>query len=340
MRETMVNGLKNGGLFLGLLVLTAYIILKDNSLGEIINAVSGADVRYLLLAVMFMGLFLCCEGLNIARSLKLFSYDIGLFSALKYAAIGFFFSAITPSASGGQPMQVYYMHKDGIEVAHSTLSLLFELLSFQGVTVTLAITCYLYQHDVIDDSLGNMKYLVILGIGLNFLVMVGLIIAIFTKKTIATIVSLVVKTVGMFSAPKAERLEIVLNAQLGEYQQSAKYFKENKSIFLKTVLTSCVQLLAMHCIPYLVYRCFGLTEFSLFEVVALQAVLHVSVSALPLPGALGVTESGFMILFKKLFPSGMLSSAMILSRGISFYLFVLITGIIVAAQHVKKDRIA
>ena len=50
---------------------------------------------------------------------------------LKYAAIGFFFSAVTPAASGGQPMQIYYMSKDDIAVSSSTIALLLNLTSMQ-----------------------------------------------------------------------------------------------------------------------------------------------------------------------------------------------------------------
>jgi hypothetical protein len=33
---------------------------------------------------------------------------------MRYSFIGFFFSGITPSASGGQPAQIYYMNKDNM----------------------------------------------------------------------------------------------------------------------------------------------------------------------------------------------------------------------------------
>lgn len=330
--------LKNGGLFAGLLLLTFYLILKDNSIDSIVNAVSHADVRYMLLGVAAMCLFQSCEALNIARSLRLFGYQVGPLSALKYAVIGFFFSAVTPSSSGGQPMQVYCMHRDRIDVAHSTLALLFELLSFVTITVLLAIAGFIYQWETITASMGNMKYLLLIGIGLNAIVMVFLVVAIFTKKTIATIVSFVIKLVERFSKTKGARIEKVFGTQLAEYQRSARYFKENKVIFVKTLFTSLIQLLAMYSVPFLIYKSFGLSGYTFLETISLQAVLYVAVSALPLPGALGVSESGFMVLFKTLFPAGILGSAMVLSRGISFYLFVLISGISVAIFTVRGKR--
>ena len=41
----------------------------------------------------------------------------------KYSFVGFFFCAITPSATGGQPAQVVWMARDGIDAGLSSLVL-------------------------------------------------------------------------------------------------------------------------------------------------------------------------------------------------------------------------
>ena len=63
-----------------------------------------------------------------------------------------------------------------------------------------------------------------------------------------------------------------------------------------------------------------------------------SVGALPLPGAVGVGEGGFLAVFRMLFPSQLLGGAMLLSRGISFYLFVLLTGAALLCRWVWERR--
>lgn len=338
MNNKGVQILKNGGLFALLLGLTAYIILKDNSPAQIVEAVSRVQLPYILIGIIAMAIFLSCEALNIARCLKLFGYEVGGFRGLKYAAVGFFFSSVTPSASGGQPMQIYYMHKDKIEMSHGTLALLFELLSFETVTVTLSIVGFLYQRETITASMGNLQYLLLIGLGINVIVMLLLVMTIFSKKAISVLSKWAVGVIRAFSREKAYSVEILLEKQIAEYQRSAKYFKANKAIFAKTLATTLVQILAMYSVPFFIYKGFGLSEFSAVEAMSLQAVLYVAVSALPLPGALGVSESAFMILFRTLFPAGILSSAMVLSRGISFYLFVLITGLFVAALTLTKKK--
>lgn len=124
--------------------------------------------------------------------------------------------------------------------------------------------------------------------------------------------------------------------KVNEYKESATYFKENKSTVIKVLLTTTVQITCLHSIPFWIYKGFDLSGYSLITVTLMQAVLFISVSALPLPGAVGVSESGFMIIYKTLFPANILSSAMLISRGISFYLLILVSGLIISITYLRN----
>ena len=78
--------------------------------------------------------------------------------------------------------------------------------------------------------------------------------------------------------------------------------------------------------------------YTFFTVFSMQSILFITVSAIPLPGSVGSSESGFLTLFKTLFPANTLSSAMLLSRGISFYSFVIISGLIVLFIKVSRKN--
>ena len=75
-------------------------------------------LQYILIAVVCMCIYVTCEAINIGRTLKALDEKTSFLKNIKYALIGFFFSGITPAASGGQPMQIYYMYKDKISVAN------------------------------------------------------------------------------------------------------------------------------------------------------------------------------------------------------------------------------
>ena len=120
--------LKNGGFFILLIIITAYIVFKDNDVHDIIKAVSQADFRYIALGIGAMWIFLYCEAYNIVRALRLFGYKIKLRCGLKYALTGFFFSSVTPSASGGQPMQIFAMTRQGVDAGVAGAALVLAIL--------------------------------------------------------------------------------------------------------------------------------------------------------------------------------------------------------------------
>ena len=115
---------RGGGLFVLLAAATAWLILREYRLDEILAACSRARPAWLLAAVLMMGLFFLCEAVNLGRGLELSGSRPGKRRLLFYALTGFFFSSITPSASGGQPMQLYYMHRDGISASRGVLALM------------------------------------------------------------------------------------------------------------------------------------------------------------------------------------------------------------------------
>ena len=89
---------------------------------------------------------------------------------------------------------------------------------------------------------------------------------------------------------------------------------------------------------YWVYCSFGLNEYNIFRVISIQAVLYGTVSGIPSPGAVGVTEGGFIEIFKTVFPSSIINSAMIINRGINFYLLIIVSAIVTMINAIKKER--
>ena len=130
-----------------------------------------------------------------------------------------------------------------------------------------------------------------------------------------------------------------LEKELESYQTSAKYIKEHKILMLKTVITTVIQMIAYYSVPYWIYLAFGLTEYNIFEILTLQAVLYATVSGIPSPGAVGVSEGGFLGIFRNVFPETIISSAMLLTRGANFYLFIIISAIIVMISTFREKKI-
>ena len=234
-KKTLMNII----VFILLIVLTFVLIFKDQDVSQILNAAAGAKKRYIFIGIIAMLIYIMCEAINIGRVLKEFKQKSTFLKNIKYTLIGFFFSSITPAASGGQPMEIYYMHKDDIPVAYSTLALMMQLCSFQIVTITMGIISAVIHFDVLQSGL---IYLFILGITLNSSALALLIIGIFSKKLSRGLINFALKALKFFRVKNIEQKQEKMEKELESYQKSAVYVKQHKKLMLKTVLTTIIQL--------------------------------------------------------------------------------------------------
>ena len=246
-RKTITNLI----IFILLIILTFSIVFQGQDVSEIFNIIRNVKKEYIFIGIIAMCIYIMGETINIGRILKELGEKSSFIRNIRYTLIGFFFSAITPAASGGQPMEIYYMHKDNIKVAHSTLALLLHLCSFQIVSLTFGIISAIIHFDVLKSGL---IYLFILGIALNMSALALLIIGIFSKRLSAALVRGFVKLLKFFRIKKIEEKQEKLERELALYQESAVYVKNHKLLMVKTLITTLIQMLVYYSIPYWIFN--------------------------------------------------------------------------------------
>ena len=337
--------------FLALAGLTVRFLHREYSLASVLSSIKEADPIWLLLGVGAMALFFVCEGANIGRSLRLVGHNISRTDEIRYAMAGFFFSSITPSASGGQPMQLYFMHKDRLPLSHSSLALLTELTSFQAAAATLALAGLVCQRGSVLAAGSGMGAIagastaagpgaglaaaggilttavLAAGILISAAVLVFLLFMIFSPSAARIAISPVLWLTDKINPQNAATVRIRLLRGICEYRRASLYITKNPCAIAKIFLTSVIQLLACFSITFCVCRSLGISGLSWANITLYQAALYVAVSTLPLPGAVGVTEGGFAVIFASLIPPELMGVAIILSRFISFALPLVASGI-------------
>ena len=318
--------------------LVIYTISKEFGLNSVMEILGTINPWFLIPAVLCMLMFSLGEALNIRLGLKLSGYKTSLLSSLKYAYTGFFFSSITPSASGGQPAQIYAMHKDNIRVSHASFSLLLELIGYEVASISIAtigLIVSLVSPLKLFEGI-SIGWVLVLGFFVNFALLTGLVLIMFSKKAVKAIAFFIIKIVSVFSK-KADTKNKLLKT-FAEYRLSANRLKNNKGVLVKVILISLLQFGAYHSITYFCYRSFGLSERSLLEIMSLQGLLFTSVSCIPLPGSSGAMEGGFGLLFKKVFSEGIIGSAIVLCRLVSFALPLVLSGLfLLIAGRISKN---
>lgn len=328
--------IRNFILFILLIIITFAVLLKGEDITQILNILGSVKIQYVLIGILCMAIYISCEAINIGRSLKTLNEKSTFIQNLKYALIGFFFSAITPAASGGQPMQIYYMHKDKISVSNSTLALLLNLTSMQIITIGFALVSLCFNYQYLN---GVLIVFFIVGILLNLSALVLLLIAIISKRLSRGMVHFAEKVLKFFRVKNIDAKKEKLEKELEQYHESAVYIKQNKKIMIKILLTTLVQFFAYYSVTFWTYKALGMNEANILEITSMQSVLFATVSGIPSPGAVGVTEGAFTEIFRNIYPGAMMSSAILLNRGINFYFFVIFSGIVTIVNHIRSGYI-
>ncbi len=323
---------RNLAFFIILIGVTFYVLLKDQDFFQMWEILKSVKIQYVLIGIVCILLYVVCEAINIGRTLKSLNEKTSFLRNLKYAFIGFFFSSITPAASGGQPMQIYYMHKDKISISNSTLTLLINLSSMQIITISFALISLIFNYQYMNSVLITFF---IIGILLNLSALILLLIGILSKRATNGIINLALKVMKFFKVKNIEGKKEKLEKELSKYQDNAVYVKNNKWLIVKTIFTTLIQFTIYYSITYWTYRALGFSEHNILQIITMQSVLFATVSGIPSPGAVGVTEGAFMEIFRNVYPENMMRSAVLLNRGINFYFLVLVSCVVTIVSYLK-----
>ena len=329
--------IKNAVFFTVLIILTYYFIFKKIDRRGIQEAIKYTNIWFILIAIILAAGNIIFESINNYRTLNELGEKVTFKMAIKYGIVGFFFSAITPAATGGQPIQIVYMHKDKIKYTNATIAILLQSFTYLTMMSLLGLLGYLFNYDYISN-LGFIEYFFFIGIMVNGAIITITLLAMFSKSAAQKAINFVYKIIKAINKNKAALFKDKLEIQLKEYHESAAIIINNRKLMIKTFLTSALQLISYHSIGYFVYLALGIKYLNYIKITSLQSFLYLSVSILPLPGTVGVNETGFSLLYNPIIAKNYVDSAMLLTRGISFYLFVIITGLIILYLTIRKKN--
>ncbi len=321
---------------LALIAVTMVVIFLDTSLGEFWTAVQKADPLWLLGAFASSLFAALMFGVALHIALRaLYGKPISLLRNIGFGFVGQYYTAITPAGAAGQPMQLYYMIAYGVEVSFASLALLLVNASHQLVVLMIPAVLFPFHTGLILDNLGGFLWLFLLGALINIVLILFLLFAMFSKTFAGRLVHKVIRLLARLKLIKhPEEVESRAADQIALYQKGADVFKRHPWLLWAEFVSYVLLLGSQFLIPYFVYRAFNLSGFGMMDFVALQSVLYLAVCFLPIPGATGATETGFVRIFRVLFQSALIVPAMLLARVASFYFILILSGAVSLAMQV------
>ena len=249
---------------------------------------------------------------------------------MKTAVTGHFFSAITPGASGGQPMEVYRLSCMGVDPGFASSVLLQKFLIFQTTATIYAASLFAANNKYILSQIkdGFTIWFVIVGFIMQLSLMAVVVLAglkpKWLKKTVRLFLPLLTKIKGEKSAQK---IIAGIDSKINVFRSSNKEFLKKPKKIALYAFEVAVQITLIYSVPFFVYKSLvpdGSGKW--FTMLCAVAFVTVVSSMLPIPGASGVSEIAFSIFFGAFFTEATLKSATLIWRTITFYFTIIVEG--------------
>ena len=291
------------------------------------------NVLYLCGGVACAFSVIMCEAVKFLLMMKHLNEKPSFRAAFETAAIGKYYDSITPSGAGGQPFQIYNMHKHGCSDGASSAMPLGSFVTMQFGFVSLCIFSFIFGDGYID--LTSIKVLAYIG---ALIYTIGPVFIVFS----AVKPSVAVKIVG-FLIKIGAKLRIIKDKdakiqktkkQPDSYAKNLRMIAKSKLLLFELMFFSLLLQISVCSIPYFVLGAFG-ADVGFMKSLFMTVYVCASITVVPTPGSSGAAEASFYLLFEGL-QTNNLFWAMIVWRLLCYYSFILIGLVIYGVRAVEK----
>ncbi len=324
------------GLCVGIIL---YFFFSKDGLNDLIHSDTEVIWYWILCAVGSQLLYMLIEAVVIYIFIKDDHKEFRFRDSVRVAFMGLFWSAITPSSTGGQPMQVYLMHsKMHMEIGYGTSRLMQKFMVYQVVLTLISVVAVISNIPFIMANKNISYILLLLAFGfVSQIAVTGMVLLFSFSPNLS-------RKLIMFFAKILNKIKIVKNVdekiegidkQLNTFYTSNKDIYKKPKLLISAFILTFLQFMAMFLVPYFIFRSFGFNHASPFQLISSQAFVNLMSGMIPIPGASGAAELGFTAFFGTFFIRGTLKSAALIWRVINYYGVIALTG---PFSYITKDK--
>lgn len=289
-----------------------------------------------VMIVVCMLLYYLCDAMKYQIVTRVFGCAQPFGDSLLTTMLGFFYSAVTPLASGGQPFQVVHMHQRGVSTSTATSVICMVYALWKAALVTLGILgIFLCGKPLMALSAAWLPVLLLgLLIHLALLVLVILSAAfpqVMTRFGASCIMHVFGWRLLASHHPDAARWIEKWADFVQEYHDAFACGFRRPRAMLAAFALALAQCVAYMSVAYCTLRGFGLSGAPYYAVMLTQVLLHVGASFFPMPGASGASEGGFLLVYTQLF-GPYLTMGMLIWRLATYYLTILLGYVAVIVE--------
>ena len=325
------------GLTIGLVV---FFVFSEDGFIDLLNSGLKIDIIWLIIALVMHLLNIAIDASVIYLFVKRSTPEFTVWKAIVVSMVGQFYCAVTPGASGGQPMQILTMTRMGVKGANGTAALIQKFLVWQFTLTGYSIAAMALRFSMFVQSLDfAMWILTIIGFMGQVLTIVVLLLASFNKSFTAKIIGGIYRFLAKLHLMKNVDEKIKkLDETLTSFHNCNKDLNKDKALVVKVYVLTFIQLTVLFLIPYCIAKSFGKDGVYPFDMLCAQSFVSMVSGLVPLPGGSGAAEYCFSAFFGNTFDEITIKSAILIWRTITYYLTILISLPFAAVRKKKAGR--
>ena len=337
-------------IFLSLYLMYSFASSNDLGSQKSFSEVFGnLNAEYLAYSLCVLCAAIVLDSLKYLVIMRAIRVKKGFATALTVSLLGKYYDNITPFSSGGQPMQIYNLHKNGVGGGESSAVICIKTAFNITMWLSVCLTLMLVNKDVltlhvVDEMQRNVLYTGgWIGFAANCaLPAVILSCALFPKMTWAV-------TRGVLKIGCKMHLVKNIDASLTRSKRAVNNFVAAFVSMVKRPFHSLVLLIL--CIaepflsmtlPYFVVVALGGPSVTpsiglMLEIMTLNVYAQMSAMIIPTPGNSGAVESAFMFALTTL-SSGALFWTVFSWRFLSYYSYIIIGTLMTTFMLIRNSR--
>lgn len=313
-----------------------YFIVSDGGVIDLLRSREGIITWLLVLGLVVFDLNIITDAVVTLIYLRSQYPRVRFIDALKISCVGVFFSAVTPSSTGGQPMQLYLMSKMKISVGFGSACMTQKFIVYQFVTMAFSIFAIIARFGLFSSAFQGFWASAFIVLG--FLVQLGLtavlLIVCFSERLTNKLLGFITLILRKLKVKNVDKKISKLNREFRQFLDSNRMLAQNKKRMAVIYGLVFVQVLFILSVPYFIYLAFdipqtaavlGLPVGSYFDFICIQSFVLFTSNLIPLPGASGGAEAAFALYYGGFFMTKT-KPAIVAWRFITYYGAIILTA--------------
>ncbi|GBE14385.1 hypothetical protein BMS3Abin14_00426 [bacterium BMS3Abin14] len=329
------------GLFFLLSFTSIYFVHRIFSGGQLSIAPNLLSVRVISVLAVLLVLYFLADGLRLYCVIRAMGFRIPFAYIIKLVFVNIFVSNVTPLATGGGVVQVYFMKQKGMPVGEATAATSIRTILAALILFTLTPVIIWAEPNLFGMFLHRSLLYGIAGFSCLYLAVFWVILfRIGVIKRWMFRVLMLLNILKIVSRRRSRSLFMKISRELNLFSNAFKrYFRYSPGWAALSCACTALFLLLLFSFSVVLIRALGY-QVPLLTVLSFQVVVTFFMYFAPTPGAAGVAEGGYGLLFVQLVQKQDITLLTLSWRFLTIYVGVLIGIFVIYKEIFNRGKAA